>query len=91
VKYENRINRKTGKADDPRPNERVPANTKFNFEIVLRIFDSDNENDAIDLIKEGLALVQKEYLGSSGSRGYGKVRFIDTSVDGVPIVLEEGK
>jgi CRISPR-associated protein Csm3 len=89
VKYENRINRKTGKADDPRPNERVPANTKFNFEIVLRIFDSDNENDSIALIKEGLALVQKEYIGGSGSRGYGKVRFIDTSVDGVPFVLEE--
>lgn len=91
VKYENRINRNTGKAADPRPNERVPADTKFDFEIVLRIFDTDSKKDAIGLLKEGLALVQQEYLGGSGSRGYGKVRFIVTTVDGEPFELTEGK
>ncbi|OPX90696.1 MAG: RAMP superfamily protein [Pelotomaculum sp. PtaB.Bin104] len=91
VKYENRINRKTGKAGDPRPSERVPADTKFDFEIVLRIFEEDNEEEVLGLIKEGLSLVQREYLGGSGSRGYGKVRFIDISIDGDPFALEEGK
>ncbi|MDF9408705.1 type III-A CRISPR-associated RAMP protein Csm3 [Pelotomaculum isophthalicicum JI] len=91
VKHENLVDRKTGKAEHPRPNERVPAGSKFDFEIVLRIFENDNENAALNLIREGLSLVQKEYLGGSGSRGYGKVRFINTTIDGVPFVLEEGK
>lgn len=90
IKYENRINRNTGKAIDPRPNERVPANTKFNFEIVLRIFHEDNKDEAINLVKEGLGLIQREYLGGSGSRGYGKVRFLDTTICGEPFALEEG-
>ncbi|RJX27658.1 MAG: type III-A CRISPR-associated RAMP protein Csm3 [Dethiobacter sp.] len=91
VKYENLVDRKTGKAEHPRPNERVPAETKFHFEIVLRIFEGDNEKEILDFVKEGLALVQKEYLGGSGSRGYGKVRFINTSVDDNPFTIGEGK
>lgn len=91
IKYENRINRSTGKAVDPRPNERVPADTRFDFEIVLRVFDIDNKEEAVGLLKEGLALVQQEYLGGSGSRGYGKVRFIETTIGGKPFELEEGK
>jgi len=91
VKHENLINRKTGKAEHPRPNERVPANTEFQFEIVLRIFEGDNEKQNLDFVREGLALVQKEYLGGSGSRGYGKVRFLNTTLDGAPFVIEEGK
>lgn len=68
VKSENLVDRKKGKAEHPRPNERVPAESQFDFEIVLRIFEGDNENDVLNLIKEGLALVQKEYLGGSVSR-----------------------
>ncbi|WP_027365632.1 type III-A CRISPR-associated RAMP protein Csm3 [Desulfotruncus alcoholivorax] len=81
VKYENLVNRKTGAAH-PRPTERVPAGAKFDFEIVLRIFKEDDEQEILNFVKEGLGMVQMEYLGSSGSRGYGKVRFIHTTIDG---------
>jgi CRISPR-associated protein Csm3 len=76
VKTENIVNRLTGVAADRglRTQERVPAGTVFDFEISVRIFDDDNEQQILDFIREGLDLLQKDYLGGSGSRGYGKVR-----------------
>ncbi|MBC8263342.1 MAG: type III-A CRISPR-associated RAMP protein Csm3 [Anaerolineales bacterium] len=75
TKKENIIDRRTGVAADRglRTQERVPAGTKFDFEISVRIFDDDNEQEILDFIEEGLALLQQDYLGGSGSRGYGKV------------------
>ncbi|MGB9803128.1 type III-A CRISPR-associated RAMP protein Csm3 [Desulfofundulus sp.] len=92
IKTENWVDRKTGRAGHGglRTQERVPAGTSFNFELVLRVFEGDKEQDMLNIIKEGLALVQREYLGSSGSRGYGKVRFEDITVDGEAIKIGEG-
>ncbi len=73
VKTENLVNRKTGTAEHPRTQERVPAGIEFNFEIALRVFEGDEETKIVDFVKEGLALLEQDYLGSSGSRGYGKV------------------
>jgi len=73
VKTENMINRNIGVAEHPRTQERVPAGAKFNFEISVRIFDSDNEEEILGFIKDGLELLKQDYLGASGSRGYGKV------------------
>jgi CRISPR-associated protein Csm3 len=73
VKTENLVNRLTGTAEHPRTQERVPADTEFAFEISVRVFEDDDEDEVIGLLKEGLGLLQQDYLGSSGSRGYGKV------------------
>ena len=75
VKTENIINRLTGTAEHPRTVERVPAGTEFDFEIAARIFERDDEAEIMGLIEEGLSLLEQDYLGSSGSRGYGKVKF----------------
>ncbi len=77
VKAENTINRKSGTAEAPRFIERVPAGAKFDFKILLQIFEGDNENELIDFVKEGLKQIENSYLGGSGSRGYGEVKFID--------------
>lgn len=74
-KIENIIKRDSGTADSPRTIERVPAGMSFDFEIVLRVFEGDNEKDMIDKVKEGLELVEKSYLGGGGSRGSGQVKF----------------
>ena len=74
VKTENLVNRLTGTAQHPRTQERVPAGAKFDFEISVRVFDDDNEAEVIGLLEQGLELLQQDYLGGSGSRGYGKVR-----------------
>jgi len=83
-KTENIIDRMRGTASHPRTQERVPAGAKFDLEITLQIFDTDNEEKLKKIVKEGLELVQKSYLGGSGSRGYGKVKFYDIKIDGQP-------
>lgn len=86
-KTENIIDRKTGRALHPRTQERVPAGAEFNLEMVLQIFDGDKENELIEKVKEGLRLVQASYLGGSGSRGYGKVKFLNLNINGTPVEL----
>jgi len=86
-KTENIINRLKGTAEHPRSLERVPAGSKFDTEIAVQIFEGDNEQDIIDFIKEGLLLVQETYLGGFGSRGSGKVKFQDLTIDGEAFTL----
>lgn len=81
VKWENRINRITGTAKDPRQIERVPAGATFHFELVYDVYDdvsSDNKiNTAkhLEPLKKAMQLLQDDYLGGHGSRGYGKIKF----------------
>lgn len=86
-KVENIVNRKTGTAEHPRSQERVPSGAKFDLEIVLQIFDSDEESKLVDFVKQGLKEVENTYLGGYGSRGNGKVKFTDLKLDGVQIAL----
>ncbi len=73
-KYENTIDRVTGKAD-PRQIERVPAGAEFAVELVVNIWDGDNENEQVQMLKDAIRLIENDYLGGSGSRGYGQVQF----------------
>ena len=75
AKYENVIDRKKGTAEHPRQTERVPAGVKFDYDIRLKVLDGDNEASLKAMIKNGLELIEKDYLGGSGSRGYGRVEF----------------
>jgi CRISPR-associated protein Csm3 len=78
AKYENKIDRKSGTTDKKgggiRQIERVPAGAKFNFEIVINVFDEDKNDKIEEKLKEGITLLENNYLGGSGSRGYGKVK-----------------
>jgi CRISPR-associated protein Csm3 len=89
VKSENWIDRRTGKAGKGglRTQERVPEGTTFKFELSVRIFESDDKEHFKKKILEGLQLMQQDYLGSSGSRGYGKIKFLDLTFDGQPFPL----
>lgn len=84
-KWENVIDRLKGSAGSPRQAERVVPGTVFDFEIIYRLFDLNNEQGEIDkenikYLKEALDLLEADYLGGSGSRGYGKVKFIIESI-----------
>lgn len=74
-KYENSINRVTGKAISPRQTERVPAGVEFKGEIILNIWDNDTEQEFTKMLEDGISLLENDYLGGSGSRGYGQVKF----------------
>ena len=41
--------------------------------MVLNIFDTDDEADLKKLLDEAIALLHDDYLGGSGSRGYGQI------------------
>ena len=77
AKYENVINRIRGTAEHPRQSERVPAGLSFDFDIRVKVLDDDDENALKAMVERGLELVEKDYLGGSGSRGYGRVEFSD--------------
>lgn len=79
-KTEVTINRITAKAN-PRTIERVPAGAKFNMNVVINIFDTDNEQQLLKTFKDAIALLQDDYLGGNGSRGYGQVEFSEMKYD----------
>lgn len=76
IKSENIIDRKTGVTikGGLRTQERVPAGTEFQMNITLKLFEGDDKNKMMAFIQKGLDLIQRDYLGSSGSRGYGKIK-----------------
>jgi len=75
IKFENSINRVTGTADNPRQIERIPAGAKFNVEIVVNVWDSDDDGyKSIDLLEKGFKALENDYLGGNGSRGYGQIK-----------------
>ena len=78
AKYENTIERATGKTigGGLRQIERVPVGAKFNFEIIINQFEGDDFEEMVNKLKEGIELLENNYLGGSGTRGYGKVKFI---------------
>lgn len=74
-KFENVIDRVRGVAEHPRQTERVPAGAVFNAEFIINIWDDDNEQELLALFKKGIRLLENDYLGGSGSRGYGQIKF----------------
>ena len=74
-KWENVIDRVKGTAEHPRQTERIPAGVSFDVEFVINVWDDDNEEALLNLLKKGMNALENDYLGGSGSRGYGQIRF----------------
>ncbi len=81
IKTEVNIDRLTSAAN-PRNFERVPAGAKFAFQMVVDIYNVDTASDAngsnyakqyMMMLREGLRLMENDYIGGQGSRGYGQV------------------
>jgi len=86
VKFENTIDRLTGMTVQGgiRQVERIPAGAVFTVEFVVNIVRANDEDEAtvqgrenqfLDYLKAGIRLLEHDYLGGSGSRGYGQVKF----------------
>ena len=80
IKFENTINRLTAAAN-PRQIERVPAGTKFEFRLVYNIEREDEWRADMKTLCDGLMLLQMDYLGGHGSRGYGRISLHGFRVD----------
>jgi CRISPR-associated protein Csm3 len=75
-KWENVIDRIKGTAEHPRQTERVPAGVFFNVEFIINVWDDDNDGrELISLLEKGIKALENDYLGGSGTRGYGQIRF----------------
>lgn len=74
VKWENSIDRVKGVAQHPRQIERVPAGAQFHLKFVINVFDEEDEKGNLQLLKGAVRMLEEDYLGGSGSRGYGHVK-----------------
>ena len=91
AKSENTIDRITATAGNPRLTERVPAGAEFDFKLTIRVFDEDDKQELLNTVLSGLKLLELDSLGGSGSRGYGKVKFTELTVDGEARNLDDIK
>ena len=105
IKHETAIDRITGKAKrgSLRETERVPAGTHFEGTLVVQVFSDDDKTDSelsegelLKMLKDGVELLNRDYLGGSGSRGYGhvkvelkKVKVLEVKVEDQRVKLEE--
>lgn len=80
-KTEVAIDRITSKAN-PRTFERVPAGAQFKLNMVLNIFEGEDEAGLKKTLKQAIQLLQDDYLGGHGSRGYGQVEIVLDKEDG---------
>ncbi len=86
IKWENTINRRTGTAEHPRQLERVPAGVRFDFEMVYDVYGDNKKDGHLGHILAAMRMLEADYIGGQGSRGYGKikfkkVKFVEKSVD----------
>lgn len=82
IKTENTITRLTGTAK-PRSIERIIPQAEFAFQCVYDIYGDTEEEIRTDfeVLAKGLGLLQLDYLGGNGTRGYGRIRFIGLNVE----------
>ena len=79
LKTEVAIDRVTSAAT-PRTMERVPAGAEFGpTELIFSIYEAA-DYDRLKTVIDAMQLVEDDYLGGSGSRGYGKVEFKEIKV-----------
>lgn len=74
VKCENTIDRKNC-ISNPRQIERVVKGVKFGINITYNIDNPEELNQDMDNIIKSFKLLQLDYLGGHGTRGYGRVSF----------------
>lgn len=90
IKFENTIDRITAIAK-PRQIERVIPTSKFQFEAIYNVEDEEEIFEDFEMIVNGMKLLEYDYLGGHGSRGYGQVKFENLKVTSVFGELAEDK
>ena len=76
VKFENSIKRITAEAN-PRQIERVVRGSEFDLEIIYQTNEVEDILEDLENLKTALRLIELNYLGGHGSRGSGRIEFID--------------
>lgn len=74
IKFENSISRLTAVAN-PRQIERTVRGSVFELDLIYEAEKEEEILEDIETLAEGIRLLQYDYIGGSGSRGYGKIAF----------------
>lgn len=82
VKFENSISRATAIAN-PRQIERAVRGSVFKLDLIYEMENESEFFEDMETLTEGMTLLQYDYLGGSGSRGYGKIKFKNIYADAV--------
>lgn len=80
VKFENSINRLTAVAN-PRQIERAVRGSQFDMDFIYEVEEENEIVEDFEILSQGMKLLQYDYLGGHGSRGYGKIKFNDLQAD----------
>ena len=88
VKFENTINRATAVAN-PRQIERAIRGSVFELDLIYEVENEKELLEDMQTLGEGMKLLQYDYLGGHGSRGYGKVRFQDVRTEAAAGAVRE--
>ena len=82
VKFENSIARATAVAN-PRQIERAVRGSVFKLDLIYELEEEQEFLEDMETLAEAMKLLQYDYLGGNGSRGYGKIQFQDIYTDAV--------
>ena len=83
VKFENNINRISAIAT-PRQIERSVRGGEYELDIIYSFYDDMEAKEVeedFNTLNDGFSLLEYDYLGGNGSRGYGKVEFRDVDIE----------
>lgn len=80
VKFENSINRLMAVAN-PRQIERAVRGSQFDMDFIYEVEEENEIVEDFEILSQGMKLLQYDYLGGHGSRGYGKIKFNDLQAD----------
>lgn len=94
VKFENNIHRLSAVAN-PRQIERAVKGAYYNFSLIYNVDDKSEFVEDMQILRDGLTLLEYDYIGGHGSRGYGKIQFKNLNAkivfgDMQTNILEEG-
>lgn len=88
AKEENTINPLTAVAT-PRQIERAVKGAEFPLYIIYNAMDTDTIEEDFKLLADGIKLLQYDYIGGHGSRGYGRIEIKDLNLSCVIGDLED--
>ena len=88
IKFENTINRISAVAN-PRQIERSVRGAEYELSLVYNVDFAEEMEEDFMTIRDGMRLLEYDYLGGHGSRGYGKIEFEDLDMNCVIGNLDE--
>ncbi len=80
IKFENTINRISDIAN-PRQIERAVRGGKYQLSLIYNVDKESEMEEDFQMIRDGMRLLEYDFIGGNGSRGYGKIHFSDVNIE----------